>query len=91
MTAPLRRYLLNRQIAIESRRIACAATKTCKGGNNDDKDDHTKNCNTLKLQIETLVLNVKLASMQAAQAADNQRTKDDGSQHATGTPGSSDL
>jgi len=67
MTAPMRRYLLNREIAIESRRIAHRATKTCRIAydGTDHNDEHTKNCNTLKSEIEALVMSVKLAALQA--------------------------
>jgi hypothetical protein len=66
MTAPMRRYLLNKQIAIESRRIAHVATKTCKFAfdGTDHDDEHTGNCNKLKRAIETLALQVKLAALQ---------------------------
>jgi len=67
MTAPLRRYLLNRQIASEARRIAHTATKTCKVAfdGSDHDDEHTKNCNLLKREIEALVMHVKLAALQS--------------------------
>ena len=67
MTAPLRRFLLNHEIAVEARRIAHAATKTCHyefAEGTDNNDEHTKNCNTLKHAIETLALQIKLASLQ---------------------------
>jgi hypothetical protein len=72
MTAPLRRFLLNREISVEARRIAHFATKTCCrhdvfGVPRDDDNDHTKNCNALKHQIETFVINVKLAGQQRRQ------------------------
>jgi len=68
MTPPLRRYLLNREIASEARRIAHAATKTCTlryPTAPDFDDEHTKNCNCLKREIEALALNVKLAGLQS--------------------------
>jgi hypothetical protein len=67
MTAPMRRYLLNRQIAGEARRIAHAATKTCKVAfdGSDHDDEHTKNCNGLKREIEAFAMNVKLAALQS--------------------------
>jgi hypothetical protein len=70
MTAPLRRYLLNHEIAIEARRIAHFATKTCcrhdvSGLPPDNDDEHTKNCNELKRQIMALAMNIKLAALQA--------------------------
>lgn len=66
MTAPMRRYLLNKQRAIEARRIAHAATKTCKFAFNgtDHDDEHTKNCNMLKREIETFAMSIKLAGQQ---------------------------
>jgi hypothetical protein len=70
MTAPMRRRLLNREIAIEARRIAHAATLTCCNRRNaeysgsDYDDEHTRRCNELKRQIETLAIEVKLASLQ---------------------------
>ena len=69
MTAPMRRFLLNRQIALEARRIAHAATKTCRNdeyrpGGSDHDDEHTPRCNTLKRAIETLALQIKLAAVQ---------------------------
>ena len=67
MTAPLRRFLLNRQIAIEARRIAHQATRTCRNpyiDGTDHDDEHTKNCNTLKRKVEELALQVKLAGLQ---------------------------
>jgi hypothetical protein len=73
MVNPLRPYLLNRQIEIEARKIAHAATKTCKPRPTDDEpepvisaddDEHTKNCNSLTRAIVELAKNVKLASLQ---------------------------
>jgi hypothetical protein len=67
MTAPLRRFLLNHEIAVEARRIAHAATKTCHyeyAEGTDNNDEHTKNCNTLKQAIELLAMQIKLASLQ---------------------------
>ena len=71
MTAPMRRFLLNRQIALEARRIAHAATNSCNrhdertGVPGDVDDEHTGACNKLKRAIETLALNVKLAGLQS--------------------------
>jgi hypothetical protein len=81
MTAPLRRYLLNREISVEARRIAHFATKTCCrhdvfGVPRDDDDDHTKNCNLLKHQILAFVMNVKLASQQRRRQEERQHDKD---------------
>jgi hypothetical protein len=67
MTAPLRRFLLNQEIAVEARRIAHAATKTCHyefAEGTDNNDEHTKNCNQLKHDIEMLAKQIKLASLQ---------------------------
>jgi ribosomal protein L9 len=64
MTKPMRSFLLNRQIALEARRIAHAATKTCKLSDGDREDEHTAKCNKLKREIETLALQIKLAGMQ---------------------------
>ena len=72
MTAPMRRFLLNRQIALEARRIAHAATTTCnkhdKDGETEPPDDiddnHTPACNRLKKEILALAMNIKLASLQ---------------------------
>jgi hypothetical protein len=73
MVNPLRPFLLNRQIAMEARKIAHEAIKTCKPRPSDeipepaitgDDDDHTKNCNALTRRITELALQVKLASMQ---------------------------
>jgi hypothetical protein len=80
VTAPLRRYLLNREISVEARRIAHFATKTCCrhdvfGVPRDDDDDHTKNCNLLKHQIVTFVMNVKLASQQRRRQEERQHDK----------------
>jgi hypothetical protein len=71
VTAPLRRYLLNKEISIEARRIAHFATKTCCRHDvhvlpADNDDEHTKNCNVLKRQIETLAMQIKLANLQQA-------------------------
>ena len=72
MTEPVRRYLLNRQIALEARRIAHAATKTCSFEDGGDKDDeHTKNCNALKREIQSLVMQVKLAAQQHSPKRDD--------------------
>jgi hypothetical protein len=67
VTKPLRPWLLNHQIGVEARRIAHAATKTCRyqsDGGTDRDDEHTRNCNWLKHEIEALAKHVKLASMQ---------------------------
>ena len=72
MTEPMRRFLLNRQIALEARRIAHAATKTCRSPHisegKDYHDEHTRKCNALKAEIEALALNVKLAGLQPPEA-----------------------
>jgi hypothetical protein len=79
MTAPKRQFLLNRQIAVEARRIAHKATKTCKimFDRTDHDDEHTKNCNALKREIEKLALQVKLASLQAPQRDERDDDEDD--------------
>jgi hypothetical protein len=66
MVAPLRKFMLNKQIALEARRIAHEATRTCKLGSpgSDFADEHTKTCNDLKHEIQELAMMVKLASMQ---------------------------
>ena len=72
MTAPMRRFLLNRQIALEARRIAHAAITSCnrhdKDGDTEPPDDvddnHTPACNALKKQIVALAMNIKLAGLQ---------------------------
>jgi len=68
MTHKLRKFLLNEQISIEARRIAHAATATCRYGDGDiieqDDDCHTCKCNALKKEIEALALQVKLAASQ---------------------------
>jgi hypothetical protein len=65
MTAPLRRVLLNNEISLEARRIAHAATSTCKGDLVPNSDDyHSRNCNRLKEQIEQLCLQIKCARLQ---------------------------
>jgi hypothetical protein len=77
MTAPLRRFLLNKEIAMEARRIAHGATKSCiyvdDEAYGDSDDEHTPNCNKLKHTIEALAMQVKLASVQRAQ----ERKQDD--------------
>jgi hypothetical protein len=71
MAAPMRTFLLNRQIAIEARRIAHDHTATCKFTPKDSnllgdfEDEHTKRCNALKREIEKLALQIKLAGLQA--------------------------
>ena len=76
MTKPLRRFLLNEQIAREARRIAHAATEKCNNekrlealGVTDGKlpgtdEWHTPACNALQKQIEILALQVKLSGVQ---------------------------
>jgi hypothetical protein len=66
MTAPLRRHLLNHEIAIEARRIAHEGTFTCKGEFNgtDHNDEHNRRCNALKREIENLAMAIKLAGLQ---------------------------
>jgi hypothetical protein len=65
MTPPLRQSLLNEQISIEARRIAHAATRTCKGdGTPNSPEYHSKNCNHLKERIEKLCLQIKCAALQ---------------------------
>jgi len=67
MTRPLRPYMLNKQIALEARKIAHAFTGTCRFASDDGTDideEHTLKCNTLKHRIEELALNVKLAAVQ---------------------------
>lgn len=68
MTKPLRRALLNAEISLEARRIAHAATRSCKWDNMpNDNNCHTPKCNLLKLQIENLVLTVKFAEKQPSE------------------------
>jgi len=67
MTNPMRAFLLNAQISSEARRIAHMATLSCNGvpaemANRDEY--HTAKCNALKREIETLALQVKLATIQ---------------------------
>lgn len=65
MTVPLRPSLLNEQISMEARRIAHAATATCRGDFVPNSDDyHSPNCNKLKRQIEELCLQIKYARSQ---------------------------
>jgi len=83
MTKPLRRFLLNEQIAIEARRIAHEHTRRCNDSRRYDKlvargdlqagepvpnldTWHTPSCTKLKLEIENLALQVKLAGIQPA-------------------------
>jgi hypothetical protein len=73
MTPPLRQSLLNEQISLQARRIAHQATHTCKGDSAPNESVyHTKNCNTLKEQIENLGLQIKLAATQPKREADKQ-------------------
>lgn len=68
MTVPLRRALLNNEISLEARRIAHAATSTCKGDSVPNENNyHSPNCNKLKQQIEELCLQIKLAALQPPQ------------------------
>jgi len=76
MTKPLRRFLLNEQIAREARRIAHEHTEKCNNekrlealgvtdGTVPNLDDwHTPACNDLKRKIEILALQVKLSGIQ---------------------------
>jgi len=65
MTAPLRPFLLNAQIAREARRIAHAATRRCVHARADsDPDYHTPGCNRLTAEILALAMRVKLAAAQ---------------------------
>jgi len=70
MTEPLRRFLLNREIAMEARRTAPSATKGSSGHVHgvppDDDYEHTPKCNALKYKIEEFALQVKLAGLQRA-------------------------
>jgi hypothetical protein len=84
MVNPLRRFLLNKQIVTEARKIAHDATKTCKPRPTDevpdvvisgDDNEHTKNCNALTRKVAELAMQVKLASFQPATA--RQQLKDD--------------
>lgn len=82
MTLPMRRYLLNKQIALEARRSAHAATRTCAPRPtaekpnveiNDYADEHNAACNKLKREIEALALNVKMASLQPPEQRPRER------------------
>jgi hypothetical protein len=70
MTQPLRKPLLNAQIALEARAIAHRFTRSClrfdvlRTTTSSDDDDHTKACNDLKRQIQDLAMGVKLATLQ---------------------------
>ena len=76
MTAPLRPFLHNAQIAREARRIAHAATRRCVYGRADsDPDYHTPGCNRLTAEILALAMRVKLA---AAQRPGRRRTPAEG-------------
>jgi hypothetical protein len=62
MTSPLRRLLLNAEIAREARRIAHTWTPTCQGEDLPDGDEHhTSHCNLLKFEVELLARIVKRA------------------------------
>lgn len=65
MTAPLRRSLLNAEIAHQARRIAHRWTRTCRGENlPSDSAYHTTHCNALFEEIVELAVSVKLAGLQ---------------------------
>lgn len=65
MTAPLRQFLLNDQIALAARTIAHKWTQTCKGGSQPiGNEHHTPNCNALTRAIEQLALIVKYGCSQ---------------------------
>lgn len=76
MTKPLRKYLLNEQIAIEAREIACRFTRTCGRldlVNSSADDEHTKTCNELMHAITMLAMQVKLAALQKQGKTDDDR------------------